>query len=1074
MPLQLISSNRVEALQQHLAVHLAEEPLPNPLQSEVILVPGTAMARWLNLRLAQDLGVAANIVYPLPAAWIWDLARQFLPDVPERDPLDRENAAWRIFRLLPRHLSDPAFIPLRQYLAEDTDGVRRWQLSVRIADVFDRYQFYRPDWLRSWAAGRPVADVADWQALLWRSLVAELEDKHRTVLVDRLVSALQGAVDKALLPGRVSLFALSSMPPLFVDVLRALAQHCPVTLYQHSPTDQYWVDLVSERQAARRRLKDARHETYCETGNELLVSWGKQGQAFQDLLLDSDLADATHEEAYLEPEPDSLLHQLQRDIFVVDEPVSGYPPDASIQVAVCHSPLRECQTLHDALLRELQHDRSLKPEDILVMVPEISRYAPYIEAVFRRDENDNRPFLPWNLSDLTLVDEHPMVRVFFQLLRLPDSRFGLSEVMGIMEVPEIARHYGLSQRDTDELYAVLQRANVRWGLDAGHKERLGLPASIGNTWQQAENRLLAGYAMGGDDPDASGLWQGIAVMAQQGSVRAEALGQFLKFLDRLRHWHKRLDHTRNAREWQIAINLLMADFFPEHADDDDRLQQIRDVLELLARQAGDTESSAALLTLWLESSLGSQSQRGRYFSGGVTFCGMKPMRSMPFRVICVLGMNDQAFPRRDTPVEFDAMARSWRPGDPRKSDEDRYLLLETLLCARDRLYFSYTGRSLKNNEPLQPSVLLRELLDFITTRYGGGDAGYIRQLMIEPPMQVFSPRNYLREPRSHDRLWCHVAQVMSVKPESTGSSQWPTDTVPPAESEAQANCSLTALARFLQHPVKAFTQQRLRIYLEGMEEQGDDEYFDLSGLQAWQVRQRMLDDTLQGRDTPLELLAAEGQLPHGVMAGISRQRVMEEAEPLLQKIGAYAGTLPAPRDIYIVLDDGSTLEGVVKGFRAGVGLLQARASKCKGNHLLALWVDHLALSAMSGFAQGERSQLFTLDRHIELPPLPETVAMAELQKLLALYREGLQRPLPVAPAASFAAAQALHGDKPESKALAAAWSAWNGPYGSRAGDVHDDYMMLIMQSGAEPPMNAAEFTDIARTLYGFLLQEARL
>lgn len=1075
MPLQLISSNRVETLQQHLAGRLSAEPMHNPFAREVIVVPGMAMARWLNLRLAQDLGVAANIAYPLPAAWIWELAGSLLPDVPERDPLDRESAAWRIYRLLPQHMPDPAFATLRQYLADDSDGIRRWQLSVRIADVFDRYQFYRPDWLRSWADGQSVAAAADWQAQLWRSLTADLADRHRVALVERLVRALEGPVDAAKLPARVSLFALSTLPPLFIDVLRALAKHCAVTLYQHSPTDHYWADLVSEKQAARRRLHNASHDLYCETGNELLASWGKQGQAFQDLLLEGGLAEAGHEEIYVAPEADALLHRLQRDFLTLDGETLPVEADASIRVAVCHSPLRECQALHDHLLRELQRDPDLKPEDILVMVPEISRYAPYIEAVFRRDESDNRPFLPWNLSDLTLVDEHPLTLTFFELLRLPGSRFGFSGIMSILEVPEIARHHGLSQQDIDGLYSIFQQARVRWGLDAGHKQRLGLPATAGNTWQQAEQRLLAGYAMGGDEGSTDGLWQSIAVMPHQGQADAGAMGRFFRFLDRLRYWQSELDRSRSAEDWQIAINALIEDFFPEYGDEDDRLQQIRDVLELLARQAGSTELSLPLLTLWLENSLGNHSQRGRYFSGGITFCGMKPMRSMPFRVICVLGMNDQAFPRRDRPVEFDGMAQQWRPGDPRKGDEDRYLLLETLLCARDRLYFSYTGRSLKNNEPLQPSVLLRELMDYLDSRYGRDRSGISKALTVELPMQAFSARNYMDDPRSHDRLWCHVARSVHAQNRGGGSKAWPSENLPLHADETEPVISLSSLIRFLQHPVRFFMQQRFRIYLEGIDEVDDDEFFDLAGLQGWQVRQRMIEDTLQGRGTPLDVLAAEGLLPHGVIAPISRQDIEEQAQPLLQQIAGYADFEPVPQPVCMEIGEGNVLEGSIQGYRPGVGLVQVLASNCKGKHLLSLWVEHLALCAGSLLPNGELSQLFSRDMHVQLVPMAEADAMAQLASLTALYREGLQRPLPVAPAASFVLAKALYKGKSETEALKSAWSSWDNSYNSAAdGDSSDDYLLLVLQTGIQPPLESPEFSDVARTLYEQFLQEAKL
>ena len=492
MTLSIFSSNRVESLQQNLCLRLSETTLADPLASETIVVPTYAMARWLNLKIAQQQGIAANFDYPSPAAWIWQLAASVLDRVPERDPLQRENTNWKIFTLLPGMLHRPAFASLQRYLLEDDAGIKRWQLAIRIADVFERYQQYRPELILDWS----VRSGDGWQAQLWRALIVDHAQTHRVAVINQLIERLSSGVEASLLPERISLFAHSSLSPLFIQVVHALAQHIDVTLYQHSPTDHYWADLKNKKSLSKLRLENPSEAEYFETGNDLLASWGRQGQALQDLLLNHEGLPFCESESYQAPEGSTLLESIQQSIFALNDTAATQSVDASLSIHVCHSAMRECQVLKDSLFDMLDRDPSLNSEDILVMVPEISRYAPYIEAVFRGNEKAGHPVLRWNLSDITLADEHPLVLTFLQLLKLPGSRFNRSEVLSYLDIGEICQRFDIDDTALADILSLLEESRVRWGIDEFHKTSLGLPATQENTWQQAKQRIFAGYALG--------------------------------------------------------------------------------------------------------------------------------------------------------------------------------------------------------------------------------------------------------------------------------------------------------------------------------------------------------------------------------------------------------------------------------------------------------------------------------------------------------------------------------------------------------------------------------------------------
>jgi exodeoxyribonuclease V gamma subunit len=1076
--LRIVRSNRVESLLAALAARLADEPLASPFIREQVLVPSPAMGRWVNLQLARAHGVAANLAYPLPASFVWglcaDLLADLLEDVPETDPLGRERMTWRTFSLLPALLGEPAFEPLRRYLTDDTEGLKRWQLAGRVADVFDRYQLYRPEFIRDWDAGQGD----DWQAPLWRHLSAGLADRHRVAVIGRLLETLAAAEPpRADLPRRVSLFAVSTLPPLLVEVMQALAAHVDVDLYLHAPTPEFWSDLVSQKTLARKRLATPDEADLWEVGNPLLASWGRQGQALQDLLLSADLP-MDEEELFAEPSGDSILSCLQRDIYRLRAPLPReqrrtLAPDDSLQVHVCHSPLRECQVLHDRLLAMLEADPDLCPEDILVMIPDISGYAPYIEAVFDRDRDDPRPSIPWNLSDISVADEHPLVAVFLSLLDLPRSRFSYSEILSYLDVPELAAHFGLDADAVVRVKSWLAAANLRWGLDGAHKARLGLPPEEENTWAQARARLFGGYALGDSDP-----FDGISPIADVEGGAAESLGQFWRLLSLLDDAAGRLTAPRDARGWQLTMQGLLADFFGEREDEDGRIQKIRDAAAELAEQADgdDTLLSPALVRRWMEERLGSDDRHGRYFSGGVSICGMRPMRSLPFKVICVLGLDDKAFPRRERPSEFDRMRSDWKPGDPRGGDEDRYLFLETLLCARRRLYLGYVGRDMRRNSALQPSVLLRELLDYLDQQYlpdgEAGDRPLSECLTHAHPMQPFSPANFSGPDASYDAYWCGVAEALAMR--ESGSAQAERDLSGGRLADApepMRELTLMQLHRFLRHPMRYLVNSRLRIYLREEAAEEDDEVFALDHLSAFFLKQRLADGWLRDREPSPEILRAEGALPHGTFAELAYTDQQDALAPLRDRLAAYRGADTRYRDLQLraELADGSLfLSGRIAGIHPELGLLRYRPSKIKGVDRLALWIDHLAWCAAGG---GGPSSLFTSDGgFVFRDGIAPDEAQAKLKGYLDLYWAGIHRPLPLLTGASYAYASSLHKSS-TADPMTAAWRDWAGNgFMDIPGDRDDAYVQLLTRGAPATPLDSPAFAELATSVYGDLLR----
>lgn len=1021
-------SNRCERLLDTLA-KLCSATSADPFIPETIVVQNPGMARWLALGLAERNGVAAHLDFPLLASFIWRIYASQLDRVPEQSPMGREILVWRLMALLPGQLDEPAYAELRHYLRESSESQRRYQFAQRMADLFDQYLVFRADRMLAWEQG----EEDHWQARLWRTLCGGGQPRHRARLYAEFADLVRaGALKPDVFPDRVALFGLSAIPPSYIDVLRALAEITDVHLFLLNPSLDYWGDIVDARTRARLKHQRVLHgrpgeADYLHVGNPLLASLGAQARDFFDLLHEGE---GSHEEDYVKPERLDMLGQIQLDILLLQSrgvneesqsPVGYAAEDPSIQVHVTHSRMREVQVLHDRLLALFEDLPGLTTRDIVVMAPEIDIYAPYIEAVFGAAPPDRR--IPWSIADRRMASELPIAPTLMTLLGLPHSRFALSEVLALLEDTAILRRLGMDEAGLERVRQWVRETNIRWGLDADMRAGLGLPAEEMTTWTFGLRRLLMGYAM---PAESERLVGGVVPYADVEGSGAADLGLLADFVDRLGVWHGRLAQPRTASEWVETINQLLEDFFIPDEGEAYFLNQVRETLTRLQTDSlsADFREPIELTVVrdFLRDQWACVHSGQAFLDGRVSFCNMVPMRSIPFRVVCLLGMNDGEYPRVQRPLGFDLMAQYPRPGDRSRREDDRYLFLEALLSARDVFYVSYIGRDIRTNSARVPSVLVSELLETVNRSfYGQGDESSAPDILTEHPLQPFSPRNF-----EDERMLFSYAREWLANPEQTRLGPFCPGDLPEPEPPRH-ELELDELDAFLENPARYLLERRLGIFLREVDESIEDaEHFALDRLEVWQLKNRALQQILEGRreEDLRHRVLAEGSLP---CAGFGELALASVMEPIPQFAGKLREQgLDAPREnVEADLDiGGCRLRGWLREVGTN-GLLLYRIGKLRARDRLHLWLHHLVLNALAPLNVMPVSTLITEDATLCLGPVSD--AVTQLQILIDLYQDGWRRPQPLFAESSLVyAGQRLRKEQDASVALNAAMRVWNG------------------------------------------------
>lgn len=987
MALEVFLSNQVEFLATLLAEHLADSP--SPLTPELVVVQSRGMERFVAMTLAQELGVCAAVRFPYPAALVQELAcRLRLPGA--EAPLTATALLWRVLAALEAEpVGLPGDAPPRQRMAQ----------ALALTAVFQRYLLLRPQWLPRWEAGQRCGELPprlhaaeDEQRQLWRRAAQGAEARHRAALALAMGQALEAASPQRL-PHRVHVFGLSSAPPLFLDLLAALARHVPVRVYLLAPSPHAWGRRPSEEGSSAARL---------------LARLGTTVRDFLDGLEER----GTLVPVFAEPKAATLLDLLQADLLQLpeDPPVKDVPRQAChLEVHACPSPRREVEVLRERLLALLAADSSLEPHHILVVAADLATYAPLLHAVLGAGP---QPRLPFAVADLPGETASPEARLLLDLLAAAASRLERSRVLELLAAAPTRAVLGLSDADLERLEGWLEEAGVAWGVDASFREGLGLPASATGTWRAGLTRLALGLATG----ETADLVAGVAPVAVGGAEERETLAAcaaWLEDLERLAAWVR-----QPAPAWDEILPWVLATFFP--ADAEGLVPLRRAVAETIAawQEAGCPAACAQSMAMALRHTLGAAEAEGGFLAHGITCCGPRPMRAVPFRVVAVLGLAAGVFPRTATPPAVDLAAALPRPGDRTPADDDRGLFLDLLLSARDHLLLLYPDDAGGQGR----SPLLDALLEHLDGRATVDGAPPSQALVTVHPAQPFHPQALdatFPWPTHTPACLAEAQAWLAPKRPRPPLFRQPLPEVPlPPELD------LDALAAALAHPCRALLRALgVAADLRAESPSDDEPCAAPRGLAAHRLKERLLPLALAG--------ASQGDL---VRAARAWQAIPDSpgAEALLADVLAHVtavaaetrrlapfGTHPKPAAV----DLGGTL--VHGGLPLGTeGIVLARPGRLRARDLLAL---HLAALTAGATGLAPQAVLVTEDGPLAMAAPPPAEAQARLAELVDLWGALHRRPLALLPRACLAYAQALtKGEDTAQQAMRETWET--GPF----------------------------------------------
>lgn len=1016
MTFQVHRAERADQLVEGLA-ELLRVPLQDPFAQELVLVPAKGIERWLSQRLSHRLGhaagredgVCAGVVFRTP----WSLISEVL-GTREEDPWAPDALVWPLLRVIDEVVDHHWAEVLRSHLGYDLEGDegelrqgRRYAVARRLAGLFASYADQRPALLDDWSHNRSLdgigrelpADLA-WQPHLWRALSDEVGavspvQRHRDV-----VQRLRDGSLELDLPPRLSLFGHTRMSHTDAELMAALGERRDVHLWLPHPSDALWRGLVHTSQVGSRR-DDTSHAVI---DNPLLAAMSRDVRELQGVLQRVGALDAG---AVERPDKgDSLLATMQADIAAARAPARTHLGDDTVQVHACHGPARQVEVLREVLLGLLQDDPTLEPRDILVMCPDIEAYSPLLTATFglgdavQGDHPGQR--LRVQLADRSPTQTNPLLDVVAKVLDLADGRVEATRVLDLLATEPVSRRFGFTEDDHEVIAQWVSRSGVRWGWDEQAREAFGLGEVVPNTWRFGLDRLLTGVAL--SDDSRTYLDRALPV-DDVSSTSISLVGRLVEALSRLESMTESLSGVHPVEHWLEAIRDSLAGIAQVAHGEEWQFAQVQRELAKFTEAAGEHDVSMRLgdVRALLQRHLGGRPGRANFRTGTLTICTMTPMRSVPHRVVCLLGLDDQVFPRGQAIDGDDVLGRDPLVGEYDARSADRQLFLDAIMSAGERLVITYTGFHESTGQPRPPSVPLREFIDAAYDTAPSAEG-----LVVQHHSQAFHP-DYLAstKPFSFD------PQAPVAARAALSERQPPPrliDLRVPAPQETEI--LLDDLRDVLVNPVKAFLRQRLGIVaVREADELSDAIPISVGGLEEWQIGERLLRETLAGRGVD-QIRAREwrrGSLPPGKLGVTTMRRIGESVGPLSAEYETTTQGLAAEHvDVDVLLPDGRRVIGTVAGVHDN-RLVRVGYSRLKGKQRVETYLDLAAVAASRsgvwvartiGRAEDAKTGASRADLGVAtFNPIDDP--MSALVDLVAMRDLLLSRPIPLLPNVSW-------------------------------------------------------------------------
>ena len=933
----LHKSNNPNALLHETFGIIREIEKNNPFERKTVVVQSEAMGRWLALKAADENGIAANIEFVTPDKFLRNFAEKYLGIKANGSVFNKKNTEWALYSLFKSDfLEKPVFMPIKNYIQNDER--RCFGLCRKIADLFEQYAVYRPHIIAAWQKGKVCSESPDeiWQKEIFLEL-KRLDPFSEPDFAKVFIEKCQSAQLKAEFTKPLILFGISRMNKYHLNMFTHLSVLFPVHIFAILPSSEYIYKVDKKN----REEKETFFRKFCEADMEI-TDFFVENPLFQE----SDI--------FVKPTADTLLSSIQRDILEDKEKPEEIPCDDSVRISACCGKMRETEVLKDSLLELFKDDETLSPEDIVVLCPDLKSYEPYINAVFGNSRTDDSAFIPFVITEGETADEAKISETFLKIIRLSSGNYGKSEILSIFKEPCVCGKFGISRENFPEIEKLLEESGVKRGLDSSFMEKK-YRLSGQNTWEFGLKRIMMSSFMPFSEK-GEGFEDILPVenFRQDKIVLAEG---FITFVKELFRFAENAAEEKTPSEFKSMLVKALDFFFVDDKNSSGGIRHLKEIISSFAERAGKYAAKIHFdaVRTYIEDEIAATVFRKNTVGSKLNFSSLKQMHNLPFRVVCLIGMDEDSFPRKDTEYAFDlthlVKAESGEPKIRSLRENDSDFFLDAILSAGEKLIISYDGKEQREDSKKHrmAAMPVRILEKYIAEKTGKNPD----ETEVKYPALPFSAEYFTENGafKTFSKAAFRVAEKMFHVEHSSSDLSGIKVSEEKEQPKEHLVLAVDDLISFFKDPQKYYFTKTLKMILPDEEKNNvDEEIFDYDdSLMNYSLRQTYIkmaentDDEKTLEKDFIRRMKGEGKIPAGIVGE-------EKLKALIKNSGLweFAGKLYAEKrehcDFSFDFEElGVTLCGRNENIRSD-SAIQIVTSKWDAKHKISSLIKHFAMN----------------------------------------------------------------------------------------------------------------------------------
>ncbi|XBC44247.1 MAG: exodeoxyribonuclease V subunit gamma [Buchnera aphidicola (Schlechtendalia peitan)] len=1023
----LYKSYRFDLLLKKACSIFIQNPLHNPLNSEIFVTPNAQIDYWIKIFIANKYLITANINFLKFNTFVWKIFQNFSSHNYSNLEFTRYYLIWKMMNLKNiKHFSN--------FISKSNSKIKLFEILSFLSKTFEQYLIYRPDWIKKWQENSKKQNnthaSTNQYEVLWIELIKYMNSKHQSTWnFSNILFYLENKFKKKLnitqFPPRIFIFENTYLTPYHLIILKQISQLCDIHFFYTTPY-QYEEQLLSKfnkikkcninltQKNAADLLKTTRKfkifiqkKINIHNSMNYIASWGEYGLENTVLL---NLIQKKQVNIFNTKETTCLLQKIQKNIiqnnFLKNNNINKinihnekkykiFKNDKSLAIHVCLTLRREIEVLHDNLLNILNTNHDILFHDILIISKNINIYTPYIYSIFNKINGKN--YIPFFiLSDTYLENKTTIFKIVIEMLDLPNISLDNEKILNLLSNVFILKKFKIKSKEIIILHKIIQQSCITFEADSTNETYESHINHEYNNLSIGEENIFLGRAMN----DINYItWNKNVPYQYLSTKHYKIFGKFVTFSILLKKWKKILSTEKSLKHWKILFEQFLQDFF---INDDSEKQEIifikkqwNKIIDPGIRENYKGKISIKILKNELLNYNSQKINIHGCFSGKVTFCNGFKLRSIPFKVICILGMHEKFVIQKTSTSNLSLMYQYPRICDPHRPNKYKYLFLETLLSTKKFLLISYYKNSEHTNSIHEQSLIINQLFLYISKNFyiskkynNKCKCQNINKLLLHiyyfHTNELYSTKNFYHNYKFHSfsQTWFKISQLTRT---------YKNNFEKPLPKIQYKHINMFNLISFWKNPIRYFFNQRLHVKLNLITTNNlyQEDYF-IKAIDRYWINVDILNFLLYRKSIKKLFLyyKYKGIIPSGNIGKIYWNNQLSLITPLYEKINLQKKKL---RNKKFCIQTGiHFLYGLLKNINT-TGLLRWTPSIIKNTDIISLWLEHLVYCCI--YNTGDSIMFGLKNTNLTFHRLKKNQASHLLNKYVSGYIEGMTKPI---------------------------------------------------------------------------------